>query len=267
MVGTVWTITGRGWDLVLATHESTFAGAGSPLTIVEARRLLSIAQEAEPAWSLRVRAIGELARALRGRFAGDDGTNAWVTVHRALAAGVVRAWRVERAVIARPEPDALDAEAVLRIPLASDLLEATYEKGIEFEAVFEDEDFCQIVDELEVEAEEFDSIEEECEAEVEEFDSFEEESEGEPETDDSFEETALTAEQGETFEDEREGYVEGAAAAPSTTEAGLDDGAIETEDEVEEEQFDTLEDDSEVEEPDDAEQGDAGEPIDEPDAA
>ncbi len=94
----------------------------------EARRELVAVLDASPPWSLAARVVDEAARYVRMQFAGAlsrRSVDARDVVFEALSRGLLTAWREEARDVAAPL-DTLDADALMRIPLASTLLPKTW---------------------------------------------------------------------------------------------------------------------------------------------
>lgn len=137
MKGQHWRIIGHDYELWLVPWGAGDAAGATQLSAGDARRALQDALATTPRWALASRAAEECAAELRARFGrsgaplGDGTTTA---LYAAIERGLLTVWRSALRMVAATH-DAIDAEALLRIPLASSLLPKTW---IEIQLLDED---------------------------------------------------------------------------------------------------------------------------------
>lgn len=267
MAGHRWRLRGDGGDLVLAPRSVGPEGHRALCTLREAEVWLARVLARSPAWSLRLRELDEAAREIARWHPTLRRTTPTETVRAALRSGVLVAYPTPSMASLPLQRDELETQADATIPLASDLIDRLYEKGIEFEDRVEDEDFGAIEEACAFEDEEFAGFEEETELEPEDLAGFEEETEQEPERFDRLvieDDAPDVPVDGDESTDGPRAADGGATGA--RTSAPIEDAPIETESEHEDLAFERLEEESEIEEPPAGDHG-ASDPIDEPDAA
>ena len=123
-----WRVSGFHHELVLSVWGDDAVTGARVIEAREAGRVLAAVLEASPSWGFAARAVDEAARYVRQRFAGVSGlrtTSAREAVFEALSRGLLTAWRADLRDVAAPD-DALDTDALMRIPLASTLLPKTW---------------------------------------------------------------------------------------------------------------------------------------------
>ncbi len=240
-----WWIDDRLWRLAITTSGDD--GGGEALSPDEAVERIEEALAIEPPWSINARELEDCARYVRQR-ASDLAAipDAHAAVREALTRGLLRASRHRAPSMAAPTGE-LPIDELMRVPLASDLIEELYEKGIE------------VVDEVTDDA--FGAIEVTALVVDDDPDWIEDESELEPEEADAVE---VTGDVRDT--PVRDGTVTDAAnEAEDAPDEG--DAEVELEAEVDDDACDAVEDDATCEEPAEVPCGDAAEPMDHPAAA
>lgn len=224
----------------------------SVLSAADAARAIDAALDAGSPSGVSAGVLAACARYLEsrhGRVRPFVGRDARAVVREALARGLLYASREALRYVAAPPPEALDDDPLSHIPLASDVLEQLYEKGIEVED--------DLVDE------EPDGVELEASVNDPAFDYIEDASACEPEPEDAIHDTSHTEDDAATGAPATGGD-DAATGEPAAAEG---DGAIECGAEVDDENLHSIDDASECTEPADADWGDALEPTEEPAAA
>lgn len=260
MMGHRWRVRGDGVDLVLTLPGVALEGHHARCTLREAESLLLRVMARSPAWSLRLRELDEAARAIVRWHPSLRRATAVETVRAALRSGVLEGYSTASVAAVPLQRDELETRADVTIPLASDLIDRLYEKGIEHFDVLEDEEFGAIEETCELEDEEFAGFEDETELEPEEFAGFEEQSAGQPERFDALEDTSLPAD--EALHDTPDGAAPGAGGGGATAASH----EIVNDEVFPDEESTGFEDEGEARDSDEVDWGDAQEPSDDPDA-